>query len=327
MFLRLIIPYSWLVFVFFMILPSSVSSNENAGNAMGHDSASSVVVARVNGTQINMAQLIQKMMDITESKYGRREISPLLADKIRAEATDKLITEELAYQKAKAKVSVTDKMVARYLDDLKKQYGGQKGFEGFLQRKRITLDQLRTEAPRVLTVKLFIDQEINAVASVTEQEVRSIFAIKGDKYYAQKEGVQVNKILFFLDPEAKESLEKVESVIARFKDEAGNDPTKLPPDGTFVVQKKISLDKIRDAKLYTLAKELPEYGFSEPAVVDGTLHVVQLTGYQPEIVQDFKKVLPSLKKKIEDRRRQNLLKKWIAGLRQGADVEIMDIRL
>ena len=296
-----------------------------ADTNMGHGDAKKIVVARVNGVELNMAQLMKKMREVTEQKYGRRGISPYLANKIKAEALDRLVTEELAYQKASKMIMVPPPEVDAYIEVVRKKHGGEEGLTKFLADEGMTMDDLRRQALRFLTVKKYVEQEIESKITISDDEIRKAYEGAKGKYFMQREGVQVTRITFFLDPGDPKARDKVAQVMRRIHDEADDDPTKLTPDGTFIVQAGIKLDKKRDAALYKVARKLKEYAFSGPIVSNGTLYVVQLTGYQPEIVKTIDEVMPYLRRKLKERRRRALIDQWMKGLRKGAKVEIMDL--
>ncbi len=313
--------------IYLSVFLCNAEAGQDSEGAMGHGGAQEVVVAKVNGVVINMEQLMNKMREVTQRKYGRREISPLLADKIRTEATNDLITEELAFQKASVKVVVTPPMVDTHISGMKKRYGGMDGLQKYLQEEGMSYEQLAVQARRFLTVKLYVEQEIDAKIKISDQEIMAAYQGAKTKYFMQREMVQVNKMIFFLDPVAADTIEKIDAVLKRIEEETDNDPIQLTPDGSFIVQSAIKLNKENDSKLYEVAKKLPEYGFSKPIDVDGTLYVVQLTGYKPEVVKTVEEVMPYLKRKITQTRRQEMLAAWMAGLREGAEVEIVDLRM
>jgi len=292
---------------------------------MGHGDAGEIVVAKVNGVEINMAQLMKKMREVTERKYGTRGISPYLANKIKAEAMDRLITEELAYQKASRVVLVTPPEVDAYVATVREKHGGDEGLAAYLKEEGMSMEDLRRQARRFLTVKRYVEQEIESGISVSDEEIREAYEGAKGKYFMQKEAVQVNRIVFFLDPGDPKAKDKIAQIMRRVRDEAGGDPTKLTPDGTFIVEANVRLDKVADAPLYEAARKLDEYAFSGPIEHNGTLYVVQLTGYKPEIVKSIDEVMPYLRRKIKERRRRALLDQWMKGLRDGAKIEIMDI--
>lgn len=292
---------------------------------MGHGSAEEIVVAKVNGKSINMAQLMKAMAEISRTKHGSQEVSPLLAEKIKQEATDKLIIEELALQKAGATVKtiplgrLEEKVAA-----VRKKFKTEDAFQSYIKNEFGGMDAFKQEMARLLPLEIFIDQEFETKIVVTDQDVQKAYE-EGKKYFVADEFVQVNDLVFFLDPEAPDSTTKIEALKKKIIDQFENDPSRLPMDGTFTLEKNKPLSKVKDKDLYAAAKVLKEYGWTAPINVDGNLHIAQLIGYKPAKNKSLKDVTPYLTNEIRNRKRQALLTPWMAGLKQGADIEIMDL--
>lgn len=305
------------------------ADGEKVSPAMGHDSAGKVVVARVNGAEINMEMLMDSMLNIAQKKYGRREISELVALKIKKEATDILIVEELAFQKARAAVGdIAMKDVEKKIEELKEEKGGEKGFvEYLLMEEGLTVEGLRQKLFRTTTVKVFLDKEIGANIKITEEELKAAYNGAVDKYFSKKEEVQVTDIVFFLDVDLEETRETILKIREKIIQELDNDATRLVPDGTFVVRENIKLDKNANKKRFDIAKEIGPSGISGPIEVGGTFHMIQLTGYQPEVRKEFEEVRDYLTDEITSRKRQAAIDRWVSGLKEGAKIEIVDVTI
>lgn len=305
---------------------SLAADSGTAGNtAMGHGSAEEVVVVKVNGQVINMAQLMREMAEVSRQKYGTQEISQLLAEKIKQEATDKLITEELAYQAAHARIkTIPPERVDVIRQEIRKKHASDAEFQKYITDEFGGEDAFRKRTERFLTLELFIEQEFEPKITVTDQEVRKAYD-DAKSYFVTDEFVQVNDLIFFLDPADPESVAKIEVIKQRIVSEFNNDPGKMPMDGTFALEKNMPLDKVKNQKLHEAAKGLKEYGWTSPVNVDGNLHIAQLIGYKPAVNKSLSEVTPYLTNEISKQKRQAMLNEWMAGLRKGADIEIMDL--
>ena len=293
---------------------------------MGHGSAEDVVVAKVNGAVINMDQLMRKMTQISRTKHGSEEVSPLLAEKIKQEAIDKLVIEELAVQVASAKIkNITPDQIEGKIQAIKKKYKTEEAFQQYVQSDFGGMDGLRKLLMRSLPLELFITQEFDAKVEVSDQEVQQAYEAAKEQSYVTDEFVQVNDLVFFLDPTDPESIAKIEKIKKSIVDEYDNDPTKFPGEGAFTIQKNLPLDKVKDKALFEAAKGLKEYGFSAPVNVDGNLHMVQLVGYKSAINKSLQDVAPQLKEQLRQQKRQALINTWMAGLKEGAKIEVMDL--
>ena len=324
-------PFSLIFMVamaWFSLQASVLAANpdDKSDDTMGHGSAEEIVVAKVNGKVINMAQLMREMTEVSRKKHGNQEISPLLAEKIKQEAIDKLIMDELALQSAAATIkTIPPEQVDAKVQAVKKKYKSDEEFQQFIKDEFGGMDGFRRQIERFLILEKFIMQEFDPKIVVNEQEVNKAYDEAKSQYFVTDAFVQVNDLIFFLDPADPESGTKIEKIKKVIIEKYDNDPGKMPNDGSFTVQKNRPLDKVRDALLYEAAKGLKEYGWTGPVNVDGNLHIVQLIGYKPAVNKSLKDVTPYLTNEIRKRKRQELINTWMSGLKEGAKIEIMDL--
>ncbi|MBU4151345.1 MAG: peptidyl-prolyl cis-trans isomerase [Proteobacteria bacterium] len=320
--------FAVVVLGFFWVAPfqSIAADSETAGDmTMGHGSAEEIVVVKVNGQVINMAQLMREMADVSRKKYGTQEISQLLAEKIKREATEKLITEELVYQVAHSSIkTIPSERFDQSRQEIRKNYGSEDEFQRYIKDEFGGEKKFRYWVERFLTVELYISQEFDSKIIVTDQEVQKAYD-DARSYFVTDEFVQVNDLVFFLDPMSTESVTRIEEIKQTIVSKYNNDPEQMPTDGTFAVEKNMPLDKVKDQKLYEAAKGLKEYGWTAPVNVEGNLHIAQLIGYKPANNKSLKEVTPYLTSEIRKQKRQAMLNDWMAGLRKGAAIEMMDL--
>lgn len=305
----------------------AANPQETEDITMGHGAAAEeVVVAKVNGTVINMAQLMRAMSEVSMKKYRKQEVSPLLADKIKREATDKLIVEELVFQSARAKVkAVPAERLEAKIQAVKNQYKSEAEYQQYVKDEFGGMEGFRHHLERFLIIELFVAQEFESKALVSEQEIQEAYEASKTQVFVKDEFVQVNDLIFFFDPADPETKGKIEKIKQSIIDKHDNDPTKIPTDGTFTVEKNVPLDKAKDKLLYEAAKGLKQFGWTAPIDVDGNLHIAQLIGYKPAVNKSLQDVTPYLTTEIKKQKRQALLDAWMAGLKNGASIEIMDL--
>jgi len=319
----LVLAITW----FCLLTPVQAAPPADKGDeTMGHGSAKDIVVAKVNGKVINMDQLMRTMSEISRTKHGSEEVSPLLAEKIKQEAIDKLVIEELAVQVAGAKIKdITPEQLDGKVQAIKKKYKSEDAFQKYIQTEFGGIDGLREQLKRLLPLELFISQEFDAKVVVSDQEVQQAYDETKARSFVTDEFVQVNDLLFFLDATDPEAAATIEKTTKSITEQYSNDPSKFPSEGAFALQKNLPLDKLKDKSLYEAAKGLKEYGWSAPVNVDGNLHVVQLVGYKSAINKSLEEVAPQLKKQLRQQKLQELIQTWMSGLKEGADIEIMDL--
>ncbi|MDA8419118.1 MAG: peptidyl-prolyl cis-trans isomerase [Desulfobacteraceae bacterium] len=296
------------------------------GMAASHGDAEKVVVAKVNGQVINMAQLMRKMSEISRTEHGSEAISPLLAQEIKKEATDKLITEELAYQKAKAVIKgVPPERLKDKIAQVKKRFKDEADFQHFVKNQFGGEKEFENQMQRFETIQMFIEQEFDAKIKVSDQEIKKAYEAEKHQLFVTDELVQINDLVFFSDPKAADSVAKAKQVRQGIIDKFGNDPGKLPEDNSFALQKSVTLNQTKSRALFEAARVLKPYKWSEPVEMDGNLHIVQLVGYRPAVNKSLAEATPFLENQLKQGKRQAMINQWMAGLRQGADIKIMDL--
>ncbi len=88
----------------------------------GTGEAADPVFARVNATEITMSEVMEMMKQIEQQKNGRA--ASATSEDLRQKALDRLIFQELAYEKAKAmKITVSEEEIDKAIANLKSEYG------------------------------------------------------------------------------------------------------------------------------------------------------------------------------------------------------------
>ncbi len=193
----------------------------------------------------------------------------------------------------------------------------------YMQREKLTKEDILKETERFLVVQKAFEKEVYSKVNVTQQDIKELYE-RSKENFVQKELVQITDIVFFLDPKNPDSLRKGELILEKLKNELNNDPAQLVPDGTFYVDKDIKINQEKTPSLYQAAKKLKEHELSNVLVADGTMHIIKLTGYRPRVEKTMEEVLPSLENSVKKELRTQLVREWMAGLREGAKIEIFD---
>nr|MBF0221232.1 SurA N-terminal domain-containing protein [Desulfobulbaceae bacterium] len=308
---------------------TAFASEDDVDYSMGHDGADQVTVARVNGVEIKMSALLKRMRNLATKRAGSQEITPLVAQKLQKEALDTLITEELAYLKAFSVIGVMPpSVIDTAVESLRENYGGAKAFEDYLAREGVSLEEYRVQVERNLVVRNFIRVEFGDTVTVSQEEIDAAYpAYPGEEnqYLAQLEKIQVSELRLFLDPESEASLNTAKEFREKIVNSYEGDLTKIPNDGTFFIKENVALNKSVDKALYDAGKKLADAkktnGLSEPVVSGGVVKIIQLTGYMAEVIKSADAVRYEIKKS----KQQKLVNKWVAGLKDGADIEIFDL--
>ena len=282
-------------------------------------------VARVNDSMIFLSDLMQEMQNITMKNYGRREITPDLANRIKNEAMAKLITEEVVKQHVDSKnIEVSDEAVQEKLQQFKKDMGDEKHFQYYLRKMNKTETLMLDEMKRALALEQILAEEIDNKIKIDDQELDRIYEENKDKFI-QQEKIEITDIIFFLDAEDKASYNQAELLQKKALKEYSDKLMELPSDGSFAVQEKININRSLHPALYKTAKTLQPGEMSDVINADGTLHIIKLTGYNPEKKESKEKSIADMRRDITKQMRQKMLNEWLTDLKDKADIEVMDM--
>jgi parvulin-like peptidyl-prolyl isomerase len=302
--------------------------DQSAAQAPGGETSSSegeakkVNVARVNGTDITLQSLIARSDYLSARNKHAADVSQQ-DDSARKEALESLIFEELAYQKAIAEgLGASKADIDGRIGELKVKLGGPEAFKERLEKNGVSEEELRAAAARDMALQRIFHKEIDDKVTVSEDEIKREFEKRKGKFI-MAEKVVVNDIIFFLDPDKKESIQKAENVLKTLRDGDNKDAGSLVPDGTFIVQ-KTELIKEKQPEFYKKAKKLKIGELSDVIRTSDSLHVLQLKEYAPQrqfTLDDMKDYLESL---VRGEARMKRMKQWEKELRSGAKIEILD---
>ena len=281
-----------------------------------------VVVGRVNGVEITM-EAFARMVGSLGIEKAHETASPNSIKDAKKEALNQLIVQELAYQKAKSEgMTVEKKVIDEALAETRQKLGGEEKFKEFMEKERITEEDISKRIERHLTLRRIFMREIMSKVSVSEEEMRKEYE-KEKESYARPEKIIVVDVVFFLPAGEADSLRKAEDIRKKIDDDKEKNPGNLVSDGVFVVR-DMELKESREKEIYEAAKKLKVGELSGVFAAEGNLHVIKLMEYTPYKQFTFEEV----KSRIERKSRLQALKKrvdeWGAELKKDAKVEIPD---
>lgn len=297
-------------------------ADQQAAEIVSQHGNKEAVVARVNGAEITMGALMQVIREVSMQNYGGTEVTADLARQMRAKALEKLAVEELAYQRAVSQgFSVDPSRIDARVEAMIAARGGEKAFLEHLESEGKTLTQLKNEIRRFLSVSQIIQQEIDSAIQTTDEEINEAY-LANKQAFATPEKVIITDIIFFFDPEDRDSQEKVLAVKSLLEGELGGDPKKLNPEG-FVVQSGMDISLEMQPGLYEAAKKLEVGTVSGPLLLSGTFHLIKLEFFSPRKEEDEAAAKKIVAGRLRSFKRNKLLAEWRQNLLKDAKIEIV----
>ena len=291
---------------------------------MSMEQAKKITVARVNGVSITMESVVRMMNNMGyRTRHGSSRQEDV--DALRQDAMNKLILQELAYQRAKGQgLLPAPAEVDAELQKIKARMGSEEGFAAFLEKEAMSEQDLRSFIETNLAVGRLIQKEVYGKIVITGDDVKKEYECRKDTF-GTPEKILIADVLFFLDTRSEESRRKVEDVIGMLLDDPDKDPHKLAPDGTFIVR-EVEITESNDAELFAAAQKLETGEISGIITTPDSLHVLKVLKHTPATKVTFEDVRSSLEKKLRADAQREKLKAWEAALKQGAVIEIMQAK-
>ena len=305
-------------------------------------SASADVVARVNGKDITTAQLekqFQQRITGAEQPPAPEEVDDLKLQLLSQLINDQIMS-ELASQ---AGLTATDSEVDVKFSEFKGQYATEEQFQEALKQQKMTVDDIKAELRKSLTLEKLVNKEITSKITVSEAEIKNLYD-KNKEQFNLPEGYHVAHIL--VTPVADAQLRNTKNDDAKTPEDArakanrllkeiqggkdfaveareySEDPSSAPNGGDLDFQALEALNQY-DPRLAQAVQRL-KVGETFPQVVEtrGGFHIVKLLDRDAGGQKDLKdeRVKAQLRQAIFNRKDQTLKAAFSEAARNKAKV-------
>src|SRR5437899_1172093 len=184
--------------------------------------ASADVVARMNGKHITTAQLekqFQNRLNGAEQPTSLEE-----AQDLKLQVLNQLINDQILLEMAStAALSATDAEVDVKFNEFKNQYT-EKKFKDMLKEQKMTIDDIRNELRKSITIDKLVNKEITSKISVTDAEIKNFYQ-KNKESFNLPESYHISHIL--VTPVADPELHNGKNDDAKSADEARTKASRL----------------------------------------------------------------------------------------------------
>jgi peptidyl-prolyl cis-trans isomerase SurA len=264
--------------------------------ACGSDSSASAdVVARVNGKEITTSQLEKQF----QNRVAAAEQPPVPeeTEDIKLQILNQMINDEILVQMAaSAGLNATDAEVDVKFNEFKSQYTEEK-FQELLKQQKMTVDEIRAELRKSITIDKLVNKEITSKISVTDAEIQGFYD-KNKESFNLPESYHIAHILVTPVPEpevgnakkddaktAEEAKQKAARLLreiqggmdfATIARDYSEDPSSAPAGGDLNFQAVQSIENI-DPRLAQAVQRIKN-GETFPQVIETRFgyHIVKL---------------------------------------------------
>ena len=286
------------------------------------EEAKKTIVARVNGAEINMFMLV-RAMNMVASKYIKEgeEASHEITLKIKKEALDKLIFEELAVQEAMRQgINPAPEAIDKVVAQIRENVGSEEAYREYLDKLYLTEDTLKKMIERSQRYELITAREIYGKVKVDEKLLQSEYEKEKGRFILPENFIAED--VYFLQGKDEEAVRKKADEILKTIRGKNNDVWKLVPDGTFIVR-KINIRKDKNPEIYKAIAGMKAGDLSDVMQDKDGFHIIKVINKEPSRQLTFEEAKSAIETRFlvpaQDQRRED----WEKELRKNAKIEIM----
>src|SRR5215510_8087245 len=143
-------------------------------------SASANVVARVNGKDITATQLDKQVQ--VQLNGNEQPASPEELQDLKLQVLNRMINDQILLEHAgTANLSASDAEVDVKFNEFKSQYTEEK-FQDLLKQQKMTVEDIRNELRKSITIEKLVNKEITSKISVTDAEIKNFYDKNKDTF-------------------------------------------------------------------------------------------------------------------------------------------------
>lgn len=292
-------------------------------------------VAKVNGAVLTDRDLLREMYAIFPYAAQHNGFPKELEPEIRRGALEMIIFEELVYQDAKRhNMTIAPEKLAAAEKEYRQQFSSQEAYKQFLQTETNGSEAaMREKIRRAMLIEAELNQEVNAPARVTSQQVRAYYE-KNIGQYKHGEILHLQSISIIppnetpaVLKEAKQRAEDAEKQAKQAKNyrDFGLLAEKLSDDDYHV---NMGDRRPQDSTLYPppvlKAVEAMKPGDVSDLIQMGNAYtIIRLEGRTPEGTTPFVEVKTKLQSDMQKEKTQQLRSALNQKLRKNATIETL----
>ena len=289
------------------------------------------VIARVNGESVTKADF-DRAVQAVEARAGG-PVPPEQRDQVLRGVLDQLIGYKVLVQETKSRnVAVPDSEIDARIGQIRGQFPSEEAFTQMLAQRKLTLEQIQSDARQDMAIAKMIDGEIATKVAVTPEQVTDFYAKNPDQFQ-QGDSVRASHILIGVpkgaDAAAKaQARAKAEQVLkdvkagkdfAALAKEHSSDPGSAANGGDLgFFQQGQMVGPFNDA-----AFSLAPGTTSELVETDFGFHIIRVVEKKAGRTIPLEEVKPQVEQYLEQKNRQEQTETFVNGLKAKGKIEIL----
>jgi len=289
------------------------------------------VIARVNGEDVSRDEF-ERAVQALESRAG----APVPADQrdqVLRGVLDQIIGYKLLLQESKARnVVVADSDIDARLAEIRGQFPSEDAFKQLLAERKMSIDQVRSDARQDMAVSKLIETEIASKIAVRPEQVADFYAKNPDQF-TQGESVRASHILIGVPKEAdaaartqaRAKADEVLKEVKAGKDFAGlakqysSDTGSAANGGDLgLFQQGQMVGPFNDA-----AFSLAPGAVSDLVETEFGFHIIKVAEKQPARAIPLEEVRPQVEQYLQQVNRQEQTDAFVNGLKAKGKIEVL----
>jgi peptidyl-prolyl cis-trans isomerase C len=253
-------------------------------------------------------------------------------DQIYRRILDQLIDVRLLEQEAKARaITVADTDVDQRIGQIKQQFKTEEEFTKELAGRKMTIDELKTDLKKEMTVQKTLEAEILPKVAVTQADLEAFYKENPDQF-KQQETIRASHILISVDSKATDLQKKEARALAdgiQKRAKGGEDFAALAKQ----YSKDSSAQSGGDLNYFPKGQMVPAFEaaafalqpnqISEVVETPFGFHIIKLTDRKPESTVPLAQVSEKLSAFLKQRKQQEAASQFVSSLRSKYKVEVL----
>ncbi len=300
--------------------PAGPEKSEEAKRSV--EEAKKIVVARVNGAEINMFMLIRAMNRIAPKYIKDGEAATKETnEQIKNEALNRLIFEELAVQQAISQgIDPGPEEIEKVVSQVKANLGTEEAYKDYLNKSFLTEEALKKLIERSQRYELINAREVYGKVAVDEKILREAYEKEKEKFVLP-DNFLVEDVFFLPGKDEDSTRKKADEVLKTIRKKA-DDVWKLVLDGTFIVR-KINIRQEKHPAIYNAMTEMNVGDLSGVIKDNDGFHIIKIVKKDKSRQATFDEAREALEPKFRVPAQEQRKQQWEKELKKDAKVEIM----
>lgn len=288
------------------------------------ETARKEIVARVNGVEINMYDLVGMMNRVADVYYRHvQTFDEAITREVKRRALDRLIFEQLAVEEAiRQGIEPKPGKVQKVIDNLRLAYGSEAAYQGYLDDIGLTEEGLEARIVRSGRLEGITGREVYQKVTVKEDAVKKAYEeYKEAGKLRRADEFVVKEILVMAGRNEEETHKRADELLAELERNE-HDFGKLVLDGSFIVR-KLRVNREKYPVIFEQMEGMEVGQYSGVVKDNGSLHIFKVLKNEPARDMTEEEARGFIEDRLAPYFQEQRRAEWMEELRKNAEIEIL----